>query len=180
MKEEWKDVPGYEGLYQVSDLGRVRSLDRSVPHPWCPWARPKFIKGSIQNLRKGVYQEIGLRKNGKVVFFLVHRLVLLTFAGPCPEGMETRHYPDNDPYNNRLNNLQWATKKTNASDKIIHKTLYNGSRQWCAILTPEDVKSIREEYDRGGVSYSDIAQRFGVEPSTIGSAIRRKTWKHVE
>lgn len=103
--ENWKDVPGYEGLYQVSDLGRVKSARRKGS----PGGLVKPVKRPDGRLR------VALSKQGRVTDFLVHRLVLTAFVGHCPEGKECLHYDDN-PENNRLENLRWGTSKENKAD----------------------------------------------------------------
>lgn len=107
MEEKWKDVPGYEGLYQVSNFGRIKNH-----------------KGAILalNKRPSNTQErylIKLSKNNKKRSFLVHRLVATAFI-PNPEGKETVNHIDGNPLNNRSDNLEWATK----SENHLHRVYY--------------------------------------------------------
>ena len=99
--EEWKDIPNYEGLYQVSNLGRVKSLKR--------FRKEKILKPIITS--NGYYQ-IELYKNSNGKFYLVHRLVWIAFNGQIPEGYEINHL-DERPINNRLSNLSLVTHKEN-------------------------------------------------------------------
>lgn len=112
---EWRDVPGYEGYYQVSNDGRVRSVDRVVP---CLGdGRPRF-----STLRKGVelkphkdkygYMIVNLSKDGTRKKHKVHRLVMLAFAGECPDGLQVNHKDENKA-NNRVGNLEYVTCKEN-------------------------------------------------------------------
>lgn len=117
--EKWKPVVGWEGLYEVSDQGRVRSLDREVEtsnrHGPCvqklkgrelkPWA-----------VRTG-HLQVNLSRKGQVSAHYVHRLVLEAFRGTCPPGHEACHY-DDDPSNNRLENLRWGTSSENSLDMV--------------------------------------------------------------
>lgn len=104
MNEIWKDIKGYEGKYQVSNLGRVRSLKYRMSN--CV----KVM--SPQNNGKGYYF-IGLRnKTNKRQHYYIHRLVYETFVGPIPSNMEINHI-DCDPSNNALSNLMLATRKEN-------------------------------------------------------------------
>ena len=120
MEEIWKDIPGYEGLYQVSNLGRVKSLPRVVlrrmkngkVHP-----RRIHEKLLVPARQYRGHQQVCLCKEGIENHQFVHRLVLLAFVGPCPEGMEVCHN-DSDPTNNRLDNLRYDTRSGNKIDSV--------------------------------------------------------------
>lgn len=108
--EIWKEIPGYEGYYEVSNLGRVRSLDRIN-------ARGHRLKGQLMSLnpQPSGHHVVALHKDGQRVTVGVHRLVLTTFVGPCPTGMEACHWND-IPDDNRLENLRWGTRSDNRYD----------------------------------------------------------------
>lgn len=111
--EVWKDIPNYEGLYQVSNLGRVRSLDRVV---FCENGQMQQHKGRILYLGaqdKGYYS-VHLCKNRKVKSFRVNRLVWITFNGLIPEGMEVNHINEVKS-DNRLCNLNLMSRKENVN-----------------------------------------------------------------
>ena len=121
MEEVWKDVLGFEGLYQVSSLGRIRSLDR------CYIGKNQYgsefnvvRKGGIirDRQKKGSkYRRIGLRKDGKRYWFFVHRLVAFAFPDICGEhfdGAEVNH-KDENPENNCAYNLEWCSKEYNSN-----------------------------------------------------------------
>ena len=112
-KEIWKDVIGFEGYYQVSSLGEVRSLDRHV-NGNC--GSVYVSKGRIlkQIEDKLGYQRVNLCKDGEQIMFLVHRLVYEAFNGKIPEGMQVNHI-DEDKSNNRLENLNLMTPKENTN-----------------------------------------------------------------
>jgi hypothetical protein len=137
MLEHWKDIPGYEGRYQVSDLGRVRSVDRLVEFP--RYLRDGAWRSASLRKRKGVLLRPGPMRSGHLTVALgrgnsrqVHQLVLLAFVGPCPEGHEVLHL-DHDPKNNRLDNLKYGTRSENikmdyaAGRRQVHPNLA-GSR----------------------------------------------------
>lgn len=107
--------------------------------------------------------------------FLVHRLVLMAFVGPCPEGMEGCH-ADGNRANNSLVNLRWDTREANEKDKVQHGTSNRGERNGNAKLTYEKANAIRTEYELGVSGYRKLAKRFGVSPDTIRSIIRRGGW----
>lgn len=110
--EIWKPIPGYEGRYEVSNQGRVRSLDRTVPGKD---GRVTFFKGrELQPwVSNGGHLVVGLGRNRREY---VHRLVLFAFVGPCPAGMEACHIND-CPADNRVVNLRWDTRSENGLDR---------------------------------------------------------------
>lgn len=114
MSIKWQAVVGYEETYEVSNQGKVRSIDRisSSGHK----LKGKQLK---QCLHSQGYPQVGLCKNGRTKTFLVHRLVLIAFRGPCSEGLECRHL-DGQPGNNLIRNLVWGTHSENIFDKISH------------------------------------------------------------
>lgn len=127
----WLPVIGLEGLYEVSDQGDVQSLDRWVR---CgQWGR-RLVAGqrmTPQPLNGGhlfVYLSDG---SGGKRGFLVHRMVLEAFVGPCPDGMEALHW-DDDPFNNKLTNLRWGTRSENMRDKVRNGHDHNARRAECA------------------------------------------------
>ena len=108
MTEEiWRPILGYEGVYEVSSYGRVRSLDRYD-------GRNHFIKGRImkRSYCSNGYLSIDLCLNGKIKKCLVHRLVALTFI-PNPDNLPMVNHLDEDKTNNRVDNLEWCTAKYN-------------------------------------------------------------------
>ena len=119
MQEVWKAIPGYEGRYEVSDQGRVRSLDRIV-ECFGPVKGRYLSKRSGRVLRPGPsnfgHLSVVLGKNNTQ---FVHKLVLLAFVGPAPNKHECRHL-NGDPADNRLENLCWGTRHENIMDSVRH------------------------------------------------------------
>ena len=115
MTEEWRPVPGYDGYYEVSNQGRVRSGKGLMK----PWPVNGYGHLSVDFRRVKPYRK-----------FQVHRLVLETFVGPCPEGMECLH-KNGDPSDNRLENLRWGTSSENALDTVRHGNHYSASKVLC-------------------------------------------------
>lgn len=174
--ETWRPVPGFEGCYEVSDHGRVRSLDRTLV---LSNGQVRSYKGRIRAPRIDCH---GYHKLGMYVGLVryqkaVHRLVLEAFVGPCPEGWECRHLNGN-PGDNRLENLQWGTIKENQADRLLHGTEIRGEKHYGATLTTEDVLAIRALYAQGE-SQSSIGRKFKVDKRNIHAIVHRKTWKHV-
>lgn len=129
--EEWKDIAGFDGRYQVSNLGRVRSVD------W-PLVRRNRWGGYVTNLIKGKvlkagpnsagYPQVALTNDERgQKFYLVHRLVAQEFIGPCPDGMEVMH-KDDDPGNPAVDNLQYGTRADNMQDAAAKGRTARGER----------------------------------------------------
>lgn len=128
MSETWKPIPGWEGAYEVSDQGRVRSLPRAVRH-----YRGGASRRGGRILRPGVvrdYERVVLQRDGRTKNVAVHRLVLTAFIGPCPPGMEACH-GDGNRRNNRLSNLRWDTKAANCRDRTTHGGSPNARKTHC-------------------------------------------------
>ena len=114
MKEIWKDIPGYEGLYQVSNLGRVKSLERYKDNNSGLVKMPeKIMQGGIRNGYVLVY----LTKDGKRKTFSAHRLVAQAFI-PNPEQKPTINHINGNKQDNRVENLEWNTDKENINHAV--------------------------------------------------------------
>lgn len=129
MTETWKDIPGWEGFYQVSDQGRIRSVDRTIPHARYGTVNRKGKVMSPGSNPKG-YKIVGLRRNGKAKGASVHTLVLQAFVGPRPPGYEACHN-NGDLADNRLENLRWDTSSENKIDIQRHGRNFNLNREFC-------------------------------------------------
>ena len=166
LHEEWRAVPGYEGLYSASTLGRIKSLQRG-----------RRIGNKILSAaggHKGGYLIVALSKGGITRTFSVHRLVLLAFVGARPTGLESRHL-DGNPANNRVANLCYATWAENDGDKDKHNTRPRGENHWHRTMTDALVREIRTSHER----ICDIAKRLNKPPSTISRIRSRLAWRHV-
>lgn len=168
MTEEWKDIPGYEGRYQASTLGRIRSLDRRVRVVAHGTEATRLIKGRV--LRPGVFEKsghvsvvLGHGANGSPV----HQLVALTFIGPRPEGMDICHN-DGNPKNNAVSNLRYDTRSENNKD-----VLRQGKR-WRK-LNLADVDKIREMLAQG-MRGREIAKIYGVSDQIICAIKKGRTF----
>lgn len=120
--ERWLPIAGFEGYYEVSDLGRIRALFK-VPRKALP---PRILGDKLKPTGRIPYWQVTLcappgRERGLFRHALIHQLVLEAFVGLAPEGMECRHL-DGDPDNNFLSNLAWGTRTENAQDSIRHGT----------------------------------------------------------
>ena len=170
-KEVWKDVPGYEGLYQVSNMGRVKSLDRYVP---TRWGTPTFRKGVMLKPKYSChgYAIVSLCKKGEIKDMAIHRIVLETFVGSCLPGQQCRHL-DTDTRNNQLKNLCWGTQQEDWNDRRKYGKVHLGERHWSNKLTEEQVKEIRNTIRMTNM----FAAKFGISKTLIKSIRKRKVWK---
>ena len=165
VHEEWRALAGYSGIYEVSSIGRVRSLDRIVKMVGAGASfSSKLVKGRIlsQAIVKG-YPRVTLCKGGKSRPIGVHRLVCEAFHGPAPEGCTDVAHNDGNPLNANASNLRWATRAENMADCRIHGTYTFGEKHHSAILTDQDVIAIRESSEPA----KKMAPRYGVHPNYI-------------
>lgn len=174
--ENWKPVRSFEGLYEVSHLGRVRSLFTRVGGAFKLRSEPLILK-QVDYAQGRLY--VHLRNHparGQTIS--VHRLVLEAFVGPRPSGMEACHW-DGDCKNNRLSNLRWDTHQSNMEDDCrngVVRRLPRGEAHSRAKLVEEDVRAIRAEPHFSGVNPM-LAKCFGVSRGQISSIRNSVTWK---
>lgn len=170
MTEVWRPISGYEGAYEVSSLGRVRSLTRALPSG-------RRWNGRVRSLHSTWSGHLNVRLTQGGRWLLVHRLVLEAFSGPCPTGMEACHNNGN-PADNRIENLRWDTRKANNADKIRHGRSLRGSENNLAKLCAGDIDRVRD-LSRFGITGRNIAAHFSVTPANISSILKGKTWAHI-
>lgn len=181
MSELWRPVVGYEAAYEVSDHGRVRSVDRQVPHG----------RGGGSRFRRGQLLRPGPTSTGHLTVALgkgnsrlVHHLVLEAFVGPRPpKPFEGLHF-DDCPANNHLSNLRWGTRSANLHDAVRNGRKAIGALHQGAKLQESDaaaimgLRSVRR--DRSGYHPSGLARLYGVSESTIRQCQHRRAWRHVQ
>lgn len=167
--EEWRDIEGYEGLYQVSNLARVRSLQRQ---------KTRIIKPEI--IHTG-YLRVTLYKSGKTKSHYVHILVAQAFI-PNPENKKQVNHIDGNKQNNCIDNLVWVTP----SENIIHAFKFGLAKSGCnhgrAKFTAEQVREIRRDCVPGDLEFGfkAFARKFNVTPKIISDAFYGKSYKNVE
>jgi len=165
--EEWRDIIGYEGVYRVSDWGRVRRI-----------ATGRMLK---QFLNPQGYSLVHLCLHGRATTRMVSHLVADAFLpAKTPTDTVVRHLND-DPSDNRAVNLARGTVSDNAHDAIRNGKWHpsNGSANGQAKLTEDNAREIRRLCATGKFSQQELALKFGVADSVICRIINRRAWKHV-
>ncbi len=175
MAEAWLPVCGFEGFYEVSNLGRVRSVDRTVTRDYGDGRKTTVRRrGAIMKFdyRDG-YATVRMQAEGRSFKAYVHRLVCAAFNGPqpTPEKIMVAHN-DGDFTNNTPENVRWATPTENQRDREGHVTHNRGERSHLRKLTWDDVSEIRESSEPN----PHVARRFGVTSANIRMIRRMKTW----
>lgn len=173
MSESWKDVVGYEGRYEVSNLGRVRSVrrtcsssqgvERTVP--------AKILTGTLW----GPYPSVTLFMDGVRCRRKLAHLVLEAFVGPRLEGQEACHN-DGVYTNSSLDNLRYDTRAGNFADKVRHGTHQRGERNGHRKLTEIEIRAIRAA--KG--TQQDIADVFGICQPHVSDIKNGKAWSHLD
>ena len=187
MEEKWKQISEFDGWYEVSDLGQVRSYRTQGSGK--RRKRPVILYGGVyrQNHHSFVpYHYVLLRSpSGKKAGKNVARLVLEAFVGPAPKGKEVSHLNSNS-MDNRLDNLMWETHEKNMlrwtrirvkgqrykADQVRQWVKKRGARK----INAEKVRRIRELLEQG-FTIREVACRFNVAHQTIYNIARGKTWK---
>lgn len=165
---QWRDIPGYEGLYRVSDLGVVVAYPNTRHRGFAP------LKPWLTN--KG-YPQVRLCRQGHRKNHSVHTLVLLAFRGPPPPGHVSRHR-NGIRQQCHLGNLEYGTQSENLADMHRHGTARIGSKHHNAVHTEAEVLDIRAALRRGE-SPARLANAYRVTPENIYAIRDRITWRHV-
>jgi len=178
MIEIWKDIPGYEGFYQVSNLGRVKSLPRKgwMERNKC-W---RLRKNRIFKLSadKSGYVRVLLRLNCKPKSFSVHRLVLISFVGESNLQVNHKNGIKDD---NRLENLEYCTQSENTKHAYESGLALarRGEKSSLSKLTGKDILSIRSLYKTGKYKQCELADMHNIKQPNVSDIINMKTWKHI-
>jgi HNH endonuclease/NUMOD4 motif len=177
MIEVWRPVVGYEGLYEISNLGNLVRVSTYGKNP------RSCRKPRAKSLKKG-YRTFHMCANGVSKYRYAHVMVWEAFEGPVPDGLELNH-KDRDRDHPALTNLEVLTHAGNIqhSFRTFPREKFNvvpkpGSTNGCAKLTEESVIEIRK-LRAAGERRIDIARRFGVSDTAIGLITSRKKWRHI-
>lgn len=175
MKEVWKDIIGYEGLYQVSNLGRIKSLAKN--------------RNSLQNgdmllkpsINKKGYLIVRLYKNTVSKDFPVHRLVANMFIDNPSNKREVNHI-NGVKHDNRMENLEWCTGSENVRHafEIGINTPRKGTLNGMAKLNDAKVLEIKVKYSEGNTAMRKLALEYGVDYALIQRIIKGTSWSHIK
>lgn len=165
--EKWIDITGYEGLYKVSDLGRVKSLPRNT------------TSGRVLRQNKSrFYPTVCLSKENRFESVSVHRLVAIHFI-QNPDNKPYVNHRDGNKFNNNASNLEWVTPSENKIHAMKNGLTFSprGENHWAARLTEKQV--IKMRLTRGHKKIREIAADFKVSPQLVSDILNRKRWKHI-
>ena len=167
QKEIWKDVPGYEGIYQVSNLGRIKSMSRIRVN-----GRAKILTKDKILLSKTLndYVKIGMTHK----YVLAHRLIAKAFI-PNPDNKPQVNHINGIKHDNRVENLEWVTASENAIHSSKNKLSKTGEKHWKSKLSEKDIKDIRSSK----LKQCELAKIYNIKQSTISQIILRRTWKYI-
>jgi|LakMenEpi03Aug12_release.lakeMendotaPanAssembly.Ray.scaffolds.fasta_scaffold756555_1 hypothetical protein len=175
INEIWKDAVGFEGAYQVSSLGNIRSLDRKVN---------SSIKNNKTILKKGIPIKVCYDKYGYLKCMLkrknktVHRLVAEAFI-PNPLNKAQVNHINGIKTDNRVENLEWVTNEENIKKGVELKLFLYGSSHKMSKLTEKEVVEIRNKYDKKNYNSYRLSREYNVSRTLINYIVSRKNWKHV-
>lgn len=173
--EIWSDINGYEGMYQVSNKGRIRGLDRIIVQRD---GKKQNIRGKIIaiGIKNNGYYMGQICSNGKMVNFTVHRLMALAFI-PKVDGKDFVNHIDGNRANNDINNLEWVSRSENCRHgferAIKENRKYNNQQRF----TKEDIIKIRT-MQKSKITMVQIAKEFNTKSGTIGDIVHRKIWDY--
>jgi len=175
MEEIWKPVVGYEGLYEVSNTGKIKAIERALFYRGCYRVHKERVLNQ-ETYAQG-YLRVTLSKNNLPKRRSVHRAVAQAFL-PNPENKETINHKNGIKTDNSVENLEWATWTENNRHAIATGLNKNkGENGSGAKLKTENVLFIRES--KGSLTRYVLAEMFAISVSTIENIWYRKTWKHI-
>lgn len=177
-QEIWKDIPEYEGIYQVSNLGRVKSLSRNRKNWVSKFStlKERILKQQILN----GYYHVRLCIDKQYKTCLVHRLVATAFLENIENKPQVNH-KNGVKTDNKVSNLEWVTKSENQNHAYATglQSYFGGENRWNSKMTDEKVLEIRQKYATNNYTYKQLADEYNVKTVCIFKIVKRKTWKHI-
>ena len=167
--ETWEDVIGFEGLYQVSDMGRVKSFYHDK------------VNGRLMQPSHDTkdYLIVTLYRDGKRQTMTVHRLVAERFLGPAPSPKHEINHKNGVKDDPRLDNLEWVTSAENHKHAAENGLKTHGKDHHSAKLTGQKATEIRSLYATGDYTMVGLGKMFGITKQAIWRVVHRETWQHV-
>lgn len=171
----WKNIVGFEGLYQVSDDAEIKSLSRQIiSKTGQTYTLKERILKPTTNPRG--YLQVFLRKDRKTYALYVHRIVAEAFV-PNPDNLPTVNHKDGVKANCKAYNLEWSTYGENNQHAYDNNLHGRGEMHYRSHLTEDQVREIRKHGKNA--TYEEIAQKYNVTKATIRDVILFRTWKHI-
>lgn len=177
MMEEWKEIPGYEGLYECSNFGKVRTCPIHITTECGYYVFSD--REEVNQFQRGKYLDVYLVKGPEIKMHRVHKLVLWTFVGFPPDNKPHGRHLDDQKNNNRLDNLAWGSAQENVQDAIRNGVFQMGSRHRCSQMTEETAQEILDKFQTGNFKQSQLARDYGVSRHAIYKLIHRKSYKNL-
>jgi len=164
MKEIWKEVDWFDGMYLISNFGRLKSMHNNI-------IRKPFLKEKR-------YPKLVLNKNGKKYMRYIHRMVAIAFISN-PKNKKQVNHIDGNKCNNNVSNLEWNTPSENMQHSIKNKLHPSGEKCSWAKLTEKQVIEIRKLSKNSNITHAKLGNIFGINQSAITNIINHKRWKHI-
>ena len=184
--EIWKDVIGYEGYYQVSNLGNVRSIDHQTikKNRWSGTTvqsiKGRVLKQGLNGGRKGTKYPcviLTIGNSSTQIGYSVHRLVAIAFV-PNPYSKLEVNHKDGNKLNNYFNNLEWCTRKENVQHSVNAGSIFRDGVHPLAKITLSKVIEIKKQLS-DGIKQCEIARQHNIKQYTVQNISSGKTWKHI-
>lgn len=170
-KEVFKDIPGYEGLYQISNFGKVKSLPRKENH----------FKEKVLTVRldRGGYPVTFFRYKTKGKWIKIHRAIAMAFINN-PLCKEVVNHIDGDKQNYNILNLEWVTDRENKDHAMTNRLYAAGEKNNGAKLKEEQVKEIRELYKTKKLTIRELSQKFDISWCSVQRITSYSNWKYIK
>ena len=177
-QEIWKGIEGYEKSYQVSNLGRVKSLKGHLITK-AGVVKPRHERIMNQTLKNNGYKTIMLSVDNVQKRFYVHRLVAIAFIENAENKSEVNHI-NCIKTDNRVKNLEWNTSTENKNHAMNNNLIPKGEKSYSSKLTEKNILAIRRLYRiNPNFHKTNVAKKLGVRDTTIHKIINNQRWKHI-
>jgi len=178
MNEIWREITNYEGLYYVSSMGRVKSLEKKIQQldrgTLCITIRKeRILKPEVAWNKR---MRVTLSNNKKKERVSVHRLVAYAFV-PNKANKPDINHKDGNPQNNTADNLEWCTKQENAHHAVVNGLWKSGEDSPRAKLTQIQVGEIREKFFSRAYTQKQLSKEYEVHQTTISKLLLEETYK---
>lgn len=171
MIEIWKPIFGYEGIYSISDHGKIKSHVRKFR------TKEKILKNYKD---KNGYFKVSLSSNGIKKLFKIHQLVCINFLNKDSFNLVVNH-KDGNKENNHVSNLEYITSSQNSihAFNIGLRKILKGSQIGTSKLNEKEIITIRNIHSKGGITCKELASMYKVDISNIALIVKKRSWKHL-